>query len=153
MSVALVSSGRPLIGMLVAPARGEEWVAVAGHGATLNNLPIRASQRTQFTGARVPTHSLPKDDSDLVAVEQPNSIALRMAMVAADEAGDADLEEAEEELDDQVAHAPTLRPAALRGCGWKARTTLASKHPVTPPSLEDDLYCLAIRSRRPWAHA
>jgi myo-inositol-1(or 4)-monophosphatase len=82
VSVALVSAGRPLIGMLVAPARGEEWVAVAGHGATLNNLPIRASQRTQFTGARVPTHALPKDDSDLVAVEQPNSIALRIAMVA-----------------------------------------------------------------------
>lgn len=82
VSVALVSAGRPLIGMLMAPARGEEWVAVAGHGATLNNLPIRASQRTEFTGARVPTHALPKDDSDLVAVEQPNSIALRIAMVA-----------------------------------------------------------------------
>jgi myo-inositol-1(or 4)-monophosphatase len=82
VSVALVSAGRPLIGMLMAPARGEEWVAVAGHGATLNNLPIRASQRTEFAGARVPTHSLPKDDSDLVAVEQPNSIALRIAMVA-----------------------------------------------------------------------
>jgi myo-inositol-1(or 4)-monophosphatase len=82
VSVALVSAGRPLIGMLVAPARGEEWVAVAGHGARLNNLPIRASQRTTFTGARVPTHALPKEDSDLVAVEQPNSIALRIAMVA-----------------------------------------------------------------------
>lgn len=82
VSVALVSAGRPLIGMLVAPARGEEWVAVAGHGARLNNLPIRASQRTQFAGARVPTYALPKEDSDLVAVEQPNSIALRIAMVA-----------------------------------------------------------------------
>ena len=82
VSVALVSAGRPLIGMLMAPARGEEWVAVAGHGATLNNLPIRASTRTQFAGARVPTHSLPKGDADLVAVEQPNSIALRIAMVA-----------------------------------------------------------------------
>ena len=85
-AVALVSSGRPLIGMLAAPARGEEWVAVAGQGATLNGAPIRASQRTQFAGARVPTHSLPKDDSDLVAVYQPNSIALRIAMVAADQA-------------------------------------------------------------------
>ncbi|KPF63715.1 3'(2'),5'-bisphosphate nucleotidase CysQ [Porphyrobacter sp. AAP60] len=82
VSVALVSGGRPLIGMLAAPARGEEWVAVAGQGATLNGLPIRASMRSTFPGARVPTHSLPKDDSDLVAVEQPNSIALRIAMVA-----------------------------------------------------------------------
>lgn len=82
VSVALVSAGRPLIGMLMAPARGEEWVAVAGHGATLNGLPIRASTRAVFTDSRVPTHTLPKDDADLVAVEQPNSIALRIAMVA-----------------------------------------------------------------------
>jgi myo-inositol-1(or 4)-monophosphatase len=86
VSVALVSAGRPLIGMLMAPARGEEWVAVAGHGATLNNLPIRASTRAVLTGARVPTHALPKDDADLVAVEQPNSIALRIALVADDRA-------------------------------------------------------------------
>ncbi|PKP64908.1 MAG: 3'(2'),5'-bisphosphate nucleotidase CysQ [Alphaproteobacteria bacterium HGW-Alphaproteobacteria-7] len=82
VSVALVSAGRPLIGMLAAPARGEEWVAVAGQGATLNDVPIRASTRTQFAGARVPTVSLPKEDADLVTVEQPNSIALRIAMVA-----------------------------------------------------------------------
>ena len=82
VSVALVSAGRPLIGMLAAPARGEEWMAVAGQGATLNNAPLRASARTRFVGARVPTHTLPKEDLDLVAVEQPNSIALRIAMVA-----------------------------------------------------------------------
>lgn len=86
VSVALVSGGRPLIGMLAAPARGEQWVAVAGQGATLNDVPIRASTRTQFSGARVPTHTLPKADADLVAVEQPNSIALRIAMVADDRA-------------------------------------------------------------------
>jgi len=86
VSVALVSAGRPLFGMLSAPARGEEWVAIAGQGATLNDLPIRASARTVFAGARVPTHSLPREDADLVAVEQPNSIALRIAMVADDRA-------------------------------------------------------------------
>jgi len=86
VSVALVSAGRPLIGMLAAPARGEEWIAVAGQGATLNEAPIQASTRAEFTGARVPTHTLPKEDSDLVAVEQPNSIALRIAMVADDRA-------------------------------------------------------------------
>lgn len=86
VSVALVSAERPLIGILAAPARDEEWVAVAGQGATLNGGPLRASTRTQFAGARVPTDSLPKDDADLVAVEQPNSIALRIAMVADDRA-------------------------------------------------------------------
>ncbi|MGY6550817.1 MAG: 3'(2'),5'-bisphosphate nucleotidase CysQ [Erythrobacter sp.] len=82
VSVALVCAGRPLIGILVAPARTEEWVAVAGQGATLNDAPIRASQRTQFSGARVPTINLQSEDRDLVTVEQPNSIALRIAMVA-----------------------------------------------------------------------
>lgn len=86
VSVALVSANKPLIGMLAAPARGEEWLAVAGQGATLNGQLIRASTRTEFSGARVPTHSLPKEDSDLVAVDQPNSIALRIAMVADDRA-------------------------------------------------------------------
>ncbi|MDQ2763652.1 MAG: 3'(2'),5'-bisphosphate nucleotidase CysQ, partial [Pseudomonadota bacterium] len=42
--------------------------------------------RTLFPGARVPTDALPKIDSDLVIVEKPNSIALRVAMVAADRA-------------------------------------------------------------------
>jgi myo-inositol-1(or 4)-monophosphatase len=86
VSVALVSANKPLIGMLAAPARGEEWLAQAGQGATLNGAPIRASTRTVFAGARVPTHTLPKEDSDLLAVDQPNSIALRIAMVAADRA-------------------------------------------------------------------
>ena len=82
VSVALVSGGRPLMGILSAPARSEEWVAVAGQGATLNAVPLRASTRTAFAGARVPVHTLPREDGDLVAVEQPNSIALRIAMVA-----------------------------------------------------------------------
>lgn len=86
VSVALISSGRPLIGMLAAPARGEEWLAVAGQGATRNGERLVASTRSRFAGARVPTDALPKEDSDLVVVDKPNSIALRIAMVAADEA-------------------------------------------------------------------
>ncbi|MCR9179674.1 MAG: 3'(2'),5'-bisphosphate nucleotidase CysQ [Erythrobacteraceae bacterium] len=86
VSVALVSANKPLIGMLAAPARDEEWLAVAGQGATLNGRVLQASTRTQFAGARVPVHSLPKDDADLVVVDQPNSIALRIAMVADDRA-------------------------------------------------------------------
>lgn len=86
VSVALIRSGKPLIGMLVAPARDEEWFSFAGQGATLNGVPLKASTRTEFAGARVPTDQLPSADSDLVAVEKPNSIALRIAMVADDRA-------------------------------------------------------------------
>jgi myo-inositol-1(or 4)-monophosphatase len=86
VSVALVSSGRPLLGLLVAPARGEVWTATAGAGARLNGVDISASQRRVFPGARVPADSLPREDQDLTTVEKPNSIALRIAMVADDRA-------------------------------------------------------------------
>ena len=86
VSVALVSGGRPLIGILEAPARGETWEAEAGKGATLNGERLIASARQQFAGARVPADTLPRIDADLVTVARPNSIALRIAMVAADRA-------------------------------------------------------------------
>lgn len=82
VSVALISAGRPLLGMLTAPARNEIWEARAGQGATLNALPIVASRRDRLAGARVPARVLPHEDADLIMVEQPNSIALRIAMVA-----------------------------------------------------------------------
>jgi myo-inositol-1(or 4)-monophosphatase len=86
VSVALVNSGRPLLGILDAPARGEFWSGEAGRGAWRNGARLSASQRQHLPGARVPTEALPKVDSDLTIVDQPNSIALRIAMVAADEA-------------------------------------------------------------------
>ncbi|MEO0061718.1 MAG: hypothetical protein RLZZ08_278 [Pseudomonadota bacterium] len=86
VSVALISAGKPLMAMLVAPARAEEWSATAGQGARLNGQRLVASARTTLPGARVPTDSLPPEDIDLVTVERPNSIALRIAMVADDRA-------------------------------------------------------------------
>lgn len=88
VSVALVEHGQPVIGILDAPARGEHWRAEAGKGAYRGSDRLRASGRAQLPGARVPADSLPRVDSDLAMVAKPNSIALRMAMVAA---GEADL--------------------------------------------------------------
>lgn len=82
VSVALISGGRPLIGILVAPARQEVWSATAGQGAWLNGKRLVASARKRLAGARVPADSLPREDRDLALVEKPNSIALRVAMVA-----------------------------------------------------------------------
>lgn len=82
VSVALVSSGRPLMGVLVAPARDEIWSATAGAGAVLNGRALAASCRASLPGARVPADTLSKEDRDLTLVERPNSIALRIAMVA-----------------------------------------------------------------------
>lgn len=86
VSVALVEQGRVTIGVLDAPARGDIFRAGLGQGATRNGAAIQAGDRRVFSGSRVPTDGLPKADSDLVAVAKPNSIALRIAMVAADEA-------------------------------------------------------------------
>ncbi len=88
VSVALVEDRVPVIGVLDAPARGEHWTAEKGKGAWRNGQRLRVSQRTQFAGSRVPADQLPNADSDLVAVAKPNSIALRIALVAA---GEADL--------------------------------------------------------------
>jgi myo-inositol-1(or 4)-monophosphatase len=88
VSVALVEDRVPVLGVLAAPERGELWAAESGKGATRNGAPIRVSRRTELVGARVPADSLPKVDRDLVTVAKPNSIALRIAMVAA---GEADL--------------------------------------------------------------
>ena len=88
VSIALVENGRPVIGVLDAPARQEVWTAQAGAGAFRNGVRLRAAERSDLAGARVPADQLPKVDRDLTMVAKPNSIALRIAMVAA---GEADL--------------------------------------------------------------
>jgi myo-inositol-1(or 4)-monophosphatase len=88
VSVALVEERVPVLGVLDAPARGEHWTAAKGKGARRNGERLRASDRTDLAGARVPADQLRAVDADLVAVAKPNSIALRIALVAA---GEADL--------------------------------------------------------------
>ncbi|WP_313536209.1 3'(2'),5'-bisphosphate nucleotidase CysQ [Sphingomonas sp.] len=88
VSIALVEDGQPVIGVLDAPARGEVWTAQVGAGAWRNGVALHAAARADLRGARVPADQLPKVDRDLVTVPKPNSIALRIAMVAA---GEADL--------------------------------------------------------------
>lgn len=88
VSVALVEDRLPLLGVLDAPARGEHWTAAKGLGAWRNGERLRVRDRTELSGARVPADQLPAADRDLRAVPKPNSIALRIALVAA---GEADL--------------------------------------------------------------
>ncbi len=86
ISVALVEAGRPVIAVLDAPARDEHWCATLGGGATRNGAFLTASQCSDWSAVRVPADALPSIDSDLIMVEKPNSIALRIAMVANDQA-------------------------------------------------------------------
>ncbi|QIG81357.1 3'(2'),5'-bisphosphate nucleotidase CysQ [Stakelama tenebrarum] len=88
VSVALIDQGRPVVGVLDAPARGEHWRAEAGKGAYRGGERIRVASRDTLAGARVPADALARTDRDMTLVAKPNSIALRIAMVAA---GEADL--------------------------------------------------------------
>ncbi len=88
VSVALVEERTPLLGVLDSPPRGEHWTAEKGRGARRNGERLRVSGRRELAGARVPADQLSGPDLDLVAVARPNSIALRIALVAA---GEADL--------------------------------------------------------------
>jgi myo-inositol-1(or 4)-monophosphatase len=92
ISVALVVDGAVEVAALAAPARGQVFVAARGKGATCNGTPLRVSALASLVGVR-----LPMDAVNLAApfwpapwpgevVERPNSLALRMAKLAADEA-------------------------------------------------------------------
>lgn len=86
VSVALVAGGQPIFAVMAAPAQNKLWVAAAGGGVTCNGERLFGSTRAIFAGSRVPADDLPKVDRDLVTVEKPNSIAMRMTMIACDRA-------------------------------------------------------------------
>lgn len=86
VSVALVADGQPIFAVMAAPAQDKLWVAASSEGVTCNGERLSGSARQEFVGSRVPADDLPKLDRDLVTVEKPNSIAMRMTMVACDRA-------------------------------------------------------------------
>jgi myo-inositol-1(or 4)-monophosphatase len=88
VSIALVEDRVPVIGVLSAPARNELWTSARGQGSWRNGQRLQVAPRSTLAGSRVPSDQLPQADRDLVAVPKPNSIALRIAIVAA---GEADL--------------------------------------------------------------
>ena len=92
VSVALVEDGDVTVAALAAPARGQLFAALKGRGSQCNGKRLRVSGLETLRGIR-----LPIDEANLaasfwpepwpgVAVEKPNSLALRMAKIAGDEA-------------------------------------------------------------------
>lgn len=86
VSVALIADGLPVFAVMAAPAEDKIWFAAVGEGVTCNGVLLSGSTRQDFSGARVPADHVPRVDSDLVIVNKPNSIAMRMTMVACDRA-------------------------------------------------------------------
>ena len=90
VSIAVVEDGQPVTGVLHAPAHGETYVAEAGKGARLNGEPIRVSGRAELEGSALLSDlktirhpAWPEPWPDDLKVESRNSVAYRMALVAA----------------------------------------------------------------------
>ncbi len=92
VSLALVAEGRPVIGVISAPALGKTWRAAEGAGAFLDGAPLRVSNRAELSGARVAGPRYLSDPKrwatpwpEISLVRLP-SLALRLAWVASAEA-------------------------------------------------------------------
>jgi len=88
VSIALVLDGRPIAGVVHAPALGETYAAARGCGASLNGAPIHASRRADLARALV---GGPKPmmaglaqaaGIEFAAAPRIPSLALRLARVA-----------------------------------------------------------------------
>jgi myo-inositol-1(or 4)-monophosphatase len=126
IAIALVEQGRPLIGVVHAPALGETYVAVRGAGARLNDNAIEVSKLVALGAtARVAAPALLAErlrEAGLQFALQPKipSLALRFANVASgaldagfasENARDWDIAAA-----DLILHEAGGRLASLDGC-------------------------------------
>ena len=86
VSLALVVDGRPVAGVIEAPALGETFAATLNGGATRNGKTIRASARTMIAGGRMagPPQQGARVAKELGMVLEPKipSLAIRFAHVA-----------------------------------------------------------------------
>jgi myo-inositol-1(or 4)-monophosphatase len=87
VSAALIENGRPIAACLYAPVTEEFFLAVAGRGATHNDVPIKASAGAELDGTRIagPKGMLERLQSvtpPLTVMPRTHSLALRLARVA-----------------------------------------------------------------------
>jgi len=88
VSIALVESGRPIAGVVYAPALGETYAAAAQSGATRNGQEIRVSRRTELNGAKIGgpralTQTVERAaELSLALAPKIPSLAYRIALVA-----------------------------------------------------------------------
>jgi myo-inositol-1(or 4)-monophosphatase len=89
VSVAVVEDGRPIAGVVHAPALNETYSAVAGGGATLNGAAISPSDTDDLEDAamlgdaKMFVHPVWANPWPAMRVESRNSIAYRVCLVAA----------------------------------------------------------------------
>jgi myo-inositol-1(or 4)-monophosphatase len=89
VSIGVVENGRPIVGVVHAPDRGETYQAIAGRGAWLNGRPIRPSGAASLENCAMLANrgvfTFPgwAESWPPMRVESPNSIAYRLCLVAA----------------------------------------------------------------------
>jgi len=89
VSVAVVENGRPIAGVVHAPALNETYAAVTGGGATLNGMAISPSDTEDLEDAamlgdaKMFVHPAWTNPWPAMRVESRNSIAYRVCLVAA----------------------------------------------------------------------
>ena len=86
VSIALVRDGRPVAGVIAAPASGDRYVAFAGGGAWRNGERLRLPPTTRLAGGRLagpqPSAGKVARALDMNVVPRIPSLAVRFAMVA-----------------------------------------------------------------------
>jgi myo-inositol-1(or 4)-monophosphatase len=87
VSIALIEKGRPIAGVVHAPALGQTFVAAAGKGARLNDRAIKASERKSLEGANLVaprglTHFFEKSEYGFDLAPRTPSLSLRLADIA-----------------------------------------------------------------------
>lgn len=89
VSIALVEDGHPILGCLYAPLRNLFFCAAKDGGATLNGIDIHVARSDQLKGCRMlADKALFQADFwpepwPAMKLDKPNSIALRLGLVAA----------------------------------------------------------------------
>ncbi len=86
LCVALLDEGRPVLGVVHAPAHATSYAAIGGLGATRDGMAIRTSGASALAGARIAgpkpmLDALARHES-FVAAEKIPSLALRLVRVA-----------------------------------------------------------------------
>ncbi|PPQ30632.1 hypothetical protein CCR94_12010 [Rhodoblastus sphagnicola] len=158
--VAVVSSGRPTLGLVHAPALDQTFVALRGGGATCNGAKIAVSARKQLVGARLAAPDALAADlrrSGLAFEERPRlpSLAMRLLRVA-EGALDGALANRNACDWDIAAAEIILREAGGVLTDFLGQAPLYNradpKHPAlaaAPPGLQTELIAAAQKGKRP----
>lgn len=83
---ALLDEGRPILGVVHAPAGATTYTAISGGGAQSNGKPIRANGLATLAGARIagpkPMLDALARQEDFIAADKIPSLALRLTRIA-----------------------------------------------------------------------